>query len=253
MHMKKLLLVLVTSLLAIALFGCGGSKDEDVLTMATELTFEPYEYKNGDKAVGIDIEIAEAICAKLGKKLEVVDIAFGSIIPSIESKKYDFGMAGITVNEERINQVNFTDSYATGVQVVIVNEDSVITCVDDLFADGANNLVGTQSGTTGFIYASDDIESAGLGEVKSFEKTTDAATALVNKQIDCIILDNEPAKAIVAKNAGLKILDTEYSVEDYAIAINKENTELLDAINNALNELKADGTVDEIINKYINK
>ena len=253
MYMKKLLLVLLTSLLAIALFGCGENKDENVLTMATELTFEPYEFKDGDKAVGIDVEIAEAICAKLGKKLEVVDIAFGSIIPSIESNKYDFGMAGITINEERLNQVNFTDSYATGVQVVIVNEGSKITSVDDLFAEGANNVVGTQEGTTGFIYASDEIEAAGLGEVKSFEKTTDAATALLNNQIDCIILDNEPAKSIVAKNAGLKILDTEYSVEDYAIAINKDNTELLNAVNGALQELIADGTVENIVNKYINK
>ena len=159
------------------------------------------------------------------------------------------GMAGMTVTDERKEQLSFSDSYATGVQVVIVKDGSPITSVDDLLADGANTVVGTQAGTTGFLYATSDIEEAGLGTVKSFGKTTDAVEALKNGQVDCVILDNEPAKALVAANEGLHILDTEYAVEDYA----KENTELLEKVNKALSELKADGTLQSIIDKYIGK
>lgn len=230
--------------------------DEDaasVLYMATEATFQPYEYYDGDEIVGIDVEIAQAIAEKLGMTLEVTDIAFDSIIPGLQAGKYDIGMAGMTVTEERLEEVNFSDSYATGVQVVIVKDGGAITSVDDLFADGANTVVGTQTGTTGFLYATWDIEDEGLGTVKSFAKTTDAVEALKNGQVDCVILDNEPAKALVAANEGLSILDTEYAVEDYAIAIAKENTELLEKVNGALAELIADGTVQGILDKYIQK
>ena len=257
--MKKILCVL---LMALCLTACAGTPtveqdqqapEKEVLVMATEATFEPYEFYDGDTIVGIDVEIAKAIGEKLGKEVEVVDIAFDSIIPGVQTGKYDFGMAGMTVTEERLKEINFSDSYATGVQVIIVNEDSAITTVDDLFADGAYNVVGTQTGTTGYLYATWDIAEAepSLGEVKDYAKTTDAAQALVNKQIDCIMLDNEPAKAIVAKNPGLKILDSEYAIEDYAIAISKENEALLNDINGALNALKADGTIDAIVKKYI--
>ena len=177
--------------------------------------------------------------------------AWDSLVPGVQTGKYDMGMAGMTVTDERKEQVNFSDSYATGVQVVIVKDDSPITSVDDLFADGASTVVGTQAGTTGFIYATSDIEDAGLGTVKSFGKTTDAVEALKNGQVDCVILDNEPAKALVAANEGLHILDTEYAVEDYAIAIAKENTDLLEKVNKALAELTADGTLQSIVDKYI--
>ena len=255
--MKKLIVVLVSILMVLCLAGCGSKKEEAVQTeekktlyMATEATFQPYEFYDGDKIIGIDVEIAQAICDKMGVELEVTDVAFDSIIPGIQEGKFDFGMAGMTVTDERKQQVNFSDSYATGVQVVIVNEDSDITSVDDLFAD-KNYTVGTQTGTTGFLYATWDIADAGLGTVKDYMKTTDAAQALVNKQIDCILLDNEPAKAIVANNTGLKILDTTYAEEAYAIALGKNNTELLDAMNTALNELINDGTVKTILDKYI--
>lgn len=248
--MKKLLVVLITLLMVLCLAGCGKKDDKKTLHMATEATFQPYEFYDGDSIVGIDVEIAKAICDKIGYELEVVDVAFDSIIPGIMEGKYDFGMAGMTVTDERKEQVNFSDSYATGVQVVIVNKDSEITSVDDLFGD-KNYTIGTQAGTTGFLYATWDIADAELGTVKDYMKTTDAAQALVNKQIDCILLDNEPAKAIVANNDGLKILETEYAVEDYAIAVAKENTELLDVMNSALNELIKDGTVDTILKKYI--
>lgn len=248
--MKKLALVLVALIMVAALASCGAS-DDNVLKMATEATFQPYEYYEDGKIVGIDVEVAEAIAEKLGMKLEVVDIAFDSIIPGVQTKKYDIGMAGMTVSEDRLEKVNFTTSYATGVQVVIVKEGGTITSVDDLFADGANTTVGTQSGTTGFLYATWDIQDEGLGTVKAFAKTTDAVEALKNGQVDCVLLDNEPAKKLVAANTGLKILDTEYAVEDYAIAIAKDNTELLEKVDKALNELIEDGTLQGIVDKYI--
>lgn len=228
---------------------------DGVLSMATEATFPPYEYYDGDSIVGIDVEIAQAIADKLGLELQVTDIAFDSIIPGVQTGKYDVGFAGMTVTDERLEQVNFTDSYATGIQVVIVGPNSSITSVDDLFAEGANHVVGVQTSTTGFIYATSDIQDAGLGEVKSFSKTTDAIEALKNGQVDCVILDNQPAKALVAANpdAGLSILDTEYAVEDYAIAVSKDNTALMEAINGALKDLIADGTVQSILDKYISE
>ena len=228
---------------------------DGVLSMATEATFPPYEYYDGDTIVGIDVEIAQAIADKLGLELQVTDIAFDSIIPGVQTGKYDIGLAGMTVTDERLEQVNFTDSYATGIQVVIVGPNSSITSVDDLFAEGASHVVGTQTGTTGFIYATSDIQDAGLGEFKSFAKTTDAVEALKNGQVDCVILDNQPAQALVAANAdaGLSILDTEYAVEDYAAAVSKDNAALTEAINGALKELIADGTVQTILDKYISE
>lgn len=186
--MKKLSALLLAVILVLSLAACASTAKNDEpapdaseaakLTMATEATFPPYEYYDGDAIVGIDVEVAQAIADKLGMELEVTDIAFDSIIPGIQTGKYDMGMAGMTVTDERKEQVNFSDSYATGVQVVIVKDDGPITSVDDLFADGANTVVGTQAGTTGFIYATSDIEEAGLGTVKSFGKTTDAVEAL---------------------------------------------------------------------------
>lgn len=276
--MKKFLTLILALALTASLAACGssnapassgsasgsaaGSGDaslttavDGVLSMATEATFPPYEYYDGDTIVGIDVEIAQAIADKLGLELQVTDIAFESIIPGVQTGKYDIGLAGMTVTDERLEQVNFTDSYATGIQVVIVGPNSSITSVDDLFAEGANNVVGTQTGTTGFIYATSDIQDAGLGEVKSFAKTTDAVEALKNGQVDCVILDNQPAQALVAANegAGLSILDTEYAVEDYAAAVSKDNAALTDAINGALKELIADGTVQSILDKYISE
>lgn len=273
--MKKLFALLLTLAMVLSLAACGGNDTSDadndventdgdaveetalttavegVLSMATEATFPPYEYYDGDELVGIDVEVAAAIAEKLGLEFQVTDIAFDSVIPGVQTGKYDIGMAGMTVNEERLEQVNFTASYAKGVQVVIVKDGSAITSVDDLFAEGANNTVGTQTGTTGFLYATGDIEEAGLGTVKGFAKTTDAVEALKNGQVDCVILDNEPAKALVAANEGLSILDTAYADEDYAIAVSKDNEALLEAIDGALSELVADGTLQTIVDKYI--
>lgn len=257
--MKKLFAVLLAAMMLLAMVACGNdtsdptptpdpTPDTKTLYMATEGTFPPYEYYDGDKLVGIDVDVANAIAEKLGMKLEVVDIAFDSIVSGVQAGKYDMGMAGMTVNEERLEKVNFSDSYATGIQVVIVKEGGKVKSLDDMAADGV--VIGTQSGTTGFLFASDDF---GDEKVKGFAKTTDAVEALKNGQVDCVMLDNEPAKALVAANpdAGLSILDTAYANEDYAIAINKQNTDLLNQVNTALAELKADGTLQGIIDQYI--
>lgn len=225
---------------------------EGVLVMATNAAFPPYEFVEGGEYAGIDVEIAEKIAAKLGMTLEIKDVEFGSIVGGVQTGKFDMGMAGMTVTEERLQSVNFSTSYATGIQVVIVAEDSAITALDDLKGDGSMKF-GVQQDTTGDIYASDTAENGGYGEenVIRYKTGADAVQALKAGKVDAVIIDNEPAKSFVAANEGLKILDAEWAVEDYAIAIAKENTALLTAINNALAELEADGTIDSIIAKYI--
>ena len=274
--MKKLSMILALVLaLALVMTGCGTKKDDTAadapavsedaaatentedtaeggtLVMATNAEFPPYEYHEGDEIVGIDAEIAAAIAEKLGMEFQIEDMAFDSLIPAIQSNKADMVLAGMTVTEDRLKNVNFSDSYATGVQVVIVKEDSDIKSVDDLFADGANHSIGVQTATTGDIYCTGDIEDAGLGTVERYNKGADAVQALLAGKIDCVVIDSQPAKEFVEANEGLTILDTEYAVEDYAIALNKDNTELLDKVNAALKELTDDGTIQSILDKYI--
>jgi polar amino acid transport system substrate-binding protein len=220
------------------------STDGDTLVMATNATFPPYEYQEGDEIVGIDVEIAQAIADDLGKELVIDDIDFDSIVTSVQSGKADMGIAGMTVSEERLKNVNFSDSYATGVQVIIVPEDSDITGPDDL----EGKYIGVQQGTTGHLYCSDDY---GDDYVIAYQNGTSAVEALKTGKVDCVVIDNEPAKAFVAANEGLKILNTEYVVEDYAIAIAKDNDELLEQVNATLARLKEDGTLQAIIDKYI--
>lgn len=250
--MKKIIALALVCMMAVCVFaGCGNNADEKVLTMATNAEFPPYEYMEGNEIVGIDAEIAKAIAEKIGYELVIENVDFDSLIPGVQTGKYDFVAAGMTVTDERKEQVDFTDSYATGIQSIIVKEDSAITSVDDLFADGANTKIGVQLATTGDLYCTWDIEDEGLGSVERFNKGADAVMALQSGKVDCVVIDNEPAKVFVANNAGLKILDTEYAVEDYAIAVGKDKPELLKEINTALGELIADGTVAKIIEKYI--
>ena len=250
--MKKTARVITIILTLAVLLGvvsaCG---KKEALTMATNAEFPPYEFPQGGKIVGIDAEIAEAIAQKLGMELSIEDIEFDSVIPSIETGKYNMAMAGLTVTDERKEQVSFTTSYATGVQVIIVPDGSPITSADDLSAEGASNRIGVQLATTGDLYSTWDLEDAGLASIERYPKGADAVMALKAGKIDCVIIDNEPAKVFVSQNPGLKILDTEFAVEDYAIAVNKNNTELLGKIDTALKELISDGTVQQIIDKYI--
>lgn len=254
--MKKFLAVLLAALMiCISFVACSSEKKSDdtntdtdtqkTLTMATNAEFPPYEYKEGDNVVGIDAEVAQAIADKLGMKLEIVDTKFDAIIPGVQSGKYDMGMAGMTVTPEREQSVSFSDSYATGIQSIIVKQGSDIKSVDDL---SEKTKIGVQLGTTGDIYAKDDF---GDEAVQEYDKGADAVQALIAGKIDCVIIDNEPAKSFVAANEGLEILKTSYAEEDYAICFKKDNTELQTKVNDALKELIADGTVQKIVDKYI--
>ena len=273
--MKKLFALLLTLAMVLSLAACGSKEEpaaekteepaqteetadsglttasEGCLTMATNAQFPPYEYYEGDSIVGIDAEIAGAIAEKLGLELMIEDMEFDSIIEAVKTGKADIGLAGMTVTPERQESVDFTASYATGVQVIIVTEDSPITSVDDLFADGASNVIGVQRNTTGDLYTTWDLEDAGLATIDRYSKGADAVRALKTGKVDCVVIDNEPAKAFVAEVEGLKILETEYVLEDYAGAMSKDNTALYEAVNAALQELIADGTVKSIIDTYI--
>ena len=253
---KRIAMMMAAALMTLTVFGgmtvaaeeAGVTTvEEGELHMATNAAFPPYEMTDDAGGFeGIDVEIATAIAEKLGLELVVDDMDFSSVIAAVQSGKADIVMAGLTVNEERKKNIDFTDSYATGVQVIIVPEGSEIQSVDDLSSD---ILIGCQEATTGYIYCSDDY---GEDAVVAYTNGATAIQALLAGKVDCIVIDSEPAKQFVAANEGLSILDTEYVTEDYAIGISKENNALLDAVNGALNELIEDGTVQTIIEKYIN-
>ena len=229
--------------------------EEGKLIMSTNAAFPPYEMVadgegfQGTGYDGIDVEIAYAIAQKLGLELVVDDMDFTAALEAAQSGKSDMVMAGVTVNEDRLAVMDFSESYATGVQVVIVTEDSPITTLDDI----EGKLIGTQKGTTGFTYASDTPENGGYGEdhVLAYDNGATAVQALMNGQIDAVIIDEAPAKEFVAANEGLTILPGNWVEEQYCAAVDEGNTALQNAINTALNELMDDGTVDEIIAKYI--
>ena len=273
---KKLMAVLVAAGMVVSMAACGGAASESQtaapaaetvdstaeagieetgelktvtpgkLTMSTNAAFPPYEMTTDDgKLEGIDIEVAGAIAEKLGLELQVDDMDFDAALLAAQQGKSDIVMAGVSVTEERQKVMEFSDSYATGVQVIIVKEGSDIQSVEDL----EGKMIGTQRGTTGNLYCTDDY---GEDHITSYDNGLTAVQALNNGQVDCVVIDKEPATAFVGANPGLAILDTEYTSEDYAIGMAKGNTALLDAVNTALAELQADGTVDAIVAKYIN-
>ena len=274
--MKKFLAMAMATAMALSLTACGSSNagtstsgsvsgsasgsntdaayttvTEGKLTMSTNASFPPYEMVADDGSFeGIDIEVAGAIAEKLGLELQVDDMGFDAALQAAQTGKSDMVMAGVTVTEERQAVMDFSNSYANGVQVVIVKEGSPIQTVDDL----ANaNMIGCQMGTTGYIYCSDTPENGGFGEdhVTPYDDGAAAVQALMNGQIDAVVIDNKPAQEYVAANPGLKILDGDFTNEDYAIGVAKGNTALLDAINGALEELTNDGTIQSIVDKYI--
>ena len=265
--MKKILAAFLAGAVicssALAFAGCGGSNEKSTtesktdsktesgesnaakgeLHMATNAFFEPYEYHDSDKIVGIDVEIAEAICDKLGYTLVIDDMDFDSIITAVSSGKADFGMAGMTVTEERKQSIDFTDTYTNAVQVIIVKDgEDKVKSADDL----EKATIGVQMGTTGDIYVSDFKDAT----IERYNKGADAVLALSQGKVDAVVIDNEPAKAFVAQNEGLKILEEPFENEEYAICVAK-GSDLTEKINGALKELKAEGKVDEIIKKYI--
>ena len=230
-------------------YGSFTTAEAGKLHMATNAAFPPYEMLTDTGSFeGIDVEVATEIAKKLGLELVVDDQEFTAAITAAANGQSDIVMAGLTVNEERKETLDFTDTYATGVQVVIVKEGSDVT-MDNL----GDKLIGTQKGTTGYFYASDTPENGGYGEdhVIGYDNGAIAVEALKGGQVDCVIIDNEPAKAYVAANEGLALLEGNWVIEDYAIGIKKGNTELLNAVNTALNELIEDGTVQKIVDKYI--
>ncbi|MFR1911036.1 MULTISPECIES: amino acid ABC transporter substrate-binding protein [unclassified Faecalibacterium] len=214
------------------------------LTMATNAAFPPYEMTtDAGEFEGIDIETAQAIADKLGLELQIDDMDFDAALLSVQQGKADIVMAGVTVTDERKAVMDFSDSYATGIQSIIVPEGSDIASPDDL----AGKKIGTQRGTTGYIYCSDDF---GDENVVAYDDGLTAVQALNNGQVDAVVIDNAPAQEFIAANPGLKILDTSYAEEDYAIGMAK-NSPLEDAVNSVLEELKADGTLQAIVDKYI--
>ena len=251
--MKKVLAIVLTVLLMMTMFaGCGQKSylvEKGKLIMSTNAAFPPYEMTDDDgNFIGIDVEIAQAIADKLGLELVIDNMEFTAALEAAQKGKSDMVMAGVTVNEDRLTVMDFSDSYATGIQVVIVKEGSDVT-MDNL----GDMMIGTQMGTTGYIYASDTIENGGYGEdhVIAYDNGITAVQALMNDQIDAVIIDNAPAQAFVEANPGLTLLDGEWALENYAIGFKKGNTELVEAVNGALAELIADGTVQAIIDKYI--
>lgn len=273
-HIKKLALLGLTAVMSLSLLaGCGGGTtgaadtlphgstapvtedqepaeggfttvEEGKLILSTNAEFAPYEMlDDSGNPIGIDMEVGAAIAEKLGLELQIDDMGFDAALLAVQNGQSDIAMAGITVDEERLEVMDFTDTYATGVQVVIVKNGSDVT-LDNL----GEKMIGTQMGTTGFIYCTDDY---GEDHVIGYETGAVAVQALVNGQIDAVVIDNLPAQSYVEANEGLTILDTEYAVEDYAIGVKKGNTALLEAVNSAMAELKADGTFQNIVDKYI--
>ncbi|MBQ7726567.1 MAG: transporter substrate-binding domain-containing protein [Clostridia bacterium] len=260
--MKKLITALLALMLIASLAACGGkdntsSTDEGnkpaittvnagKLTMTTSPDFPPYEnLDDNGNVVGIDIEIMQKIAEKLNLELQIDTMEFDAALLAVQTGKCDVAASGITVNDDRKLVMNFTDPYTTAVQVVVLPEDSDVT-LDNL----GEKKIGTQRGTTGYLYTVDDF---GEDHVVAYDTYTTVIQALLNKQIDCVVMDDAVAKAYVAANPGLKILDTAYAEEEYAFAVNKDNAALTEAANNALKELIADGTVKSIIDKWINK
>ena len=274
--MKKLTALMLSSAMMLSLAACGGSASTETvsseaasseaasteeaasadaaavttvnagkLTMSTNAAFPPYEMTtdSGDFE-GIDIEVAGAIAEKLGLELQVDDMDFDAALLAAQNGKSDMVMAGVTVTDERLKVMDFSDTYAEGIQSIIVPEDSDIATADDL----SGKAIGTQRGTTGYLYCTDDF---GEENVIAYDDGLTAVQALNNGQVDAVVIDNAPAQEFVAANPGLKILDTAYAQEDYAIGVAKGNTQLLDAINGALEELQADGTLQAIVDKYI--
>ena len=252
-YFTKFLCLFLGAAMMLTMAACGSKSDTDAnagadgekkqLVVATSPDFPPFEFLDGSQIVGIEPALMQAIADKLGLELQIDDMDFDAALLSVQQGKADIVMAGVTVTDERKAVMDFSDSYATGIQSIIVPEGSDIASPDDL----AGKKIGTQRGTTGYIYCSDDF---GDDAVVAYDDGLTAVQALNNGQVDAVVIDNAPAKEFIAANPGLVILETSYAEEDYAIGLAKGSS-LKDAINGALEELKADGTLQSIVDKYI--
>lgn len=247
--MKKILAIALMCILTLAVAGMAMA---ETWTMATNVGFPPYEFYDDTtgEPTGIDVCIFKELCARMGVEGEVVDMDFSAVIPGVATGKFTMGLGAITVTEERKQSVDFSINYASGIQAIIVAEGSEITTVDDLYVEGKNYAIGVQEGTTGDIYVSGDFEDSGLASVERFKNVADAVVALSAGKLDCIIVDNGPAQASVAANEGLKVLETEYSNEDYAIVLPKDS-DLTASVDEVLQGMIDDGTVQAIVDQFI--
>lgn len=272
MKLKKVAVAAAIGLMGMALMACGGKKSEESssaagsesnvssgsvaadaakvktvsagkLTMVTNAEFPPYEYHEGNEIKGIDVEICRAVAEKLGLELQIEDVAFDSIIPEVASGKADLAAAGMTVTEDRKQNMDFSDTYATSIQLILVQENSTIAGKEDL----TGKKIGVQQGTTSDLFSTEDF---GEDAVVRYSKSMEAVQALTQGKIDAVIVDSQTAKEFVNEVKGIKALDSSYSDEAYAIGVKKGNTELLNAVNAALAELKSEGKLDEIVTQY---
>lgn len=260
-HRVLALIGVITFILACCLAGCtsnaadsdssatdGNATGEKTLRVAMELAYPPFETKDdAGNPEGLAVDFIRDFGAAYGYDVQIENTAWDGLIPSLQSDKADLVISSMTITDERKQSVDFSTSYATGIQSIVVKEDSPITSADNLYVDGADYQIGVQQDTTGDIHCSDDF---GDDHVQRFNKGADAVAALVSGKLDCVVIDNEPAKSFVAANEGLKVLETAYAVEDYAAAFAK-GSELTEPFNQALEELIADGTVKTIVDKYI--
>lgn len=240
--MKRLGLIIFIMIL---MCGCS-KKDENQLVMVTEAGFAPYEYYENGEVVGVDVDIAREIAKYLGKTLVVKDIAFDSIINEVKTGKADFGAAGISYSEDRAKNVDFSINYAVSKQVVIVNNNSSITNVNGI----SNKKIAVQLGSIADTFVTDNIKNANVVRQKKYLA---AIEDLKTGKVDCVVMDELPAKEIVSKNEGIKILDGSLTNDSYGMVVKKGNKELLDAINMVLQNLKDEGKIDEFIIKHTEK
>ena len=245
MRRKRFLFWIMLLCFCFVLQGCFGvSKNNNKLIMVTNAEFPPYEFKDENEFKGIDVEIAKLIAEKMGKELEILDVEFDSIIPAIVSNKADIALADLTVTEDRKENVNFSDSYFETSQNILVRYGSGISKVADL----EGKKIGVQTGNIADINYTEEF---GEENIDRFNKHVDAVEALKNKKIDAVVLDHEPAKFFASENNEIVMLNNVCKGEEYAIAINKYNKDLLDEINNILSEIKSNGELDKIVKKYI--
>ncbi|MGB8453327.1 MAG: transporter substrate-binding domain-containing protein [Anaerocolumna sp.] len=262
--MKKLLCAMLTIVLTISLVACGtkdksigngngsvsdtGDADYETLIVGTEPGFAPYEYMEGDKVVGIDMDIAQAIADAMGKKLEIKTMDFDGALIAVQQGKVDLVAAGVSVDEDRKKVMDFSDNYVNSTEVVVVNKDNpVVISVEDL----NDKTVGVQQGNIADFYVSDD-ENVKPKDIKRYTKFSQAAEDLKNSKIDCIVMDQYPAQELVGANESLTILDGTLFEDNYAIAVQKGNTELLDKINEVIQQLKEDGRIEEFTANHTN-
>lgn len=239
--MKKLIKVLLITAILTSLTGCKSKSSEDTLIVGTEPGFAPYEYMEGNEIVGIDMDIAQALADAMGKKLEIKSMDFDGALVAVQKGKVDLVLAGVSINEERLAVMDFSNDYVDSTEVVVVNaENPTVASIDDL----NDKIIGVQQGNIADAYVS-NTDNVTAKEIKRYTKFAQAAEDLKNGKIDCIVMDEFPAQELVSANSTLKILDGTLFEDKYAIAVQKGNTELLEEINKVIDQLKADGKIEE--------